>query len=225
MENPPGKSNEHEAACARIVRHFSRPALRHYVSSKLRSDPVYRAVYKILHGSNKPLLDVGCGVGLLAFYLRERNCSQPIIGIDIDARKIEQAKTVAAASNPNVEFRVNAAEQMPTNFSGDIVLLDLLHYLPFGEQKSFLKNLAKRVAPGGHLIIRESPRDRSARFWITYLAEKFAQAISWSWKAPLHFPSHSEINEPFAESEFERKSRPLWGRTPFNNHIFIFRRR
>ena len=225
MENPQGKSNEHETACARIAAHFSRPALRHYVRSKLRSDPVYQAVYKILHGSNNSLFDIGCGVGLLAFYLRERNCSQPIISIDIDARKIERAKTVAAASYLNVEFRGHAAEQIPANFSGDIVLLDLLHYLPLEEQKSLLKSLATRVAPGGHLIIRDSPRDRTARYWITFLAEKFAQAISWNWKAPLHFPSEPELNEPFDESEFERTSRSLWGQTPFNNHIFIFRRR
>ena len=59
---------------------------------------------------------------------------------------------------------------------------------------------------------------------MTWLAEKFAQAISWNLAASLHFPSRASIDGVFSAREFERESRPLWGASPFNNHIFIFRR-
>jgi hypothetical protein len=75
------------------------------------------------------------------------------------------------------------------------------------------------------LVIRDCPHDNSARFWMTRAAEKFAQAISWNLDSPLHFPSRASIDDVFDAAKFERESRPLWGTSPFNNHIFIFRRR
>jgi hypothetical protein len=60
---------------------------------------------------------------------------------------------------------------------------------------------------------------------MTCVAEKFAQAISWNLNTSFHFPSRERIAEAFDEREFEHESRPLWGKLPFNNQLFIFRRR
>ena len=46
---------------------------------------------------------------------------------------------------------------------------------------------------------------------MTWVAEKFAQAVSWNLNTSLHFPSRERIAEAFHENEFERESRPLWG--------------
>jgi len=100
----------------------------------------------------------------------------------------------------------------------------VLHYLPQRAQTALLSRLAERVAPGGVLIIRDAPREMRPRYWITWLAEKFAQAISWNIDRTLHFPSRGSIEGVFDGDDFERESRPLWGGLPFNNHIFIFRR-
>ena len=54
-------------------RAFCATLAAHYAGRKLRRDPIFPAAYELLRESNEPLLDVGCGVGLLAFYLRERN--------------------------------------------------------------------------------------------------------------------------------------------------------
>ena len=87
-----------------------------------------------------------------------------------------------------------------------------------------LERLVPRVAPGGMLVIRDCPRDDNARFWLTFLAERFAQTTTWIVSTPLHFPTRERIFSPFPPNEFSRSVAPLWGRTPFNNHLFIFRR-
>ena len=120
-------------------------------------------------------------------------------------------------------FAVRMSKGRFRTFSGEIALFDVLHYLPLAEQTALLSRLAKCVAPGGSLVIRDCPRDNSARFWMTYVAEKFAQAVSWNLNTSLHFPSRELITEAFNENEFERESRPLWGTSPFNNHLFVFR--
>ena len=224
MESRRENAAEHQNACARVALQFPSRWLRHYVRGKLRSDRIYSAAYDLLGHSAEPILDVGCGVGLLAFYLRERACAQPILGLDLDARKIGYGTAVAARGYRDVELRLQNVEETLPDFRGNVALFDVLHYLPARAQRALLSQLARRVAPGGMLIIRDSIREMRPRYWMTWLAEKFAQTISWNVDRALHFPSRRSIDDVFDNGEFKRESRPLWGRSPFNNHIFIFRR-
>jgi 2-polyprenyl-3-methyl-5-hydroxy-6-metoxy-1,4-benzoquinol methylase len=203
---------------------FRRRWLRHYVSGKLRRDQIYPTAYELLRSSSEPILDVGCGVGLLGFYLRERACGQPVIGLDVDARKIRCGAEIAAEHYRDVQLRLQDVGETIPDFSGNVTLFDVLHYLPYERQTALLTRLAECVPPGGVLIIRDCPRAAGPRYWITWLAEKFAQTISWNLNSALHFPSRASIDNVFGASEFERESRPLWGASPFNNHLFVFRR-
>jgi len=225
MENRPDDVSEHGPACARVVTQFPQRWLRGYVRSKLRRDPVYPAAYELFRGSDEPILDIGCGVGLLAFYLRERGCRQPILGLDIDARKIRQGGEIAAARYRDVDLRHHDVQEPIDGFTGNVALFDVLHYLSPTEQAALLSRLAPCVGPRGLLIVRDCPRDQSVRFWMTWLAEHFAQLISWNLNTPLHFPPRERITAAFNEAEFERESRPLWGGTPFNNQLLVFARK
>lgn len=224
MKNRNGDVTAHESACASVASRFHSRLLRGYVARKLRTDPVYPAVYELMHASAEPVLDVGCGVGLLAFYLRERGFQNPIIGLDRDSRKIREANRIARALYNELLFRDQDAQELSLPFSGNIALLDLLHYLPPTNQKILLLRLADRVANGGVLVLRDCPRDPGIRYWLTYLAEKFGQRISWNVATPLYFPSRTSIRENFRNEDFSSETKPLWGGTPFNNHLFIFRR-
>lgn len=217
-------ATSHAAACTRVAALFRQRWLRHYVSSKLRSDPVFARVGDVLQDSTEPLLDVGCGVGLLPFYLRERGFRPAILGLDTDARKLRPARLVAAHYE-QIEFaQQDVREPLPV-FAGNVAVLDVVHYLSPPEQQALLSSLAARVRPGGVLLLRETPRDGSARFWMTHVGECFAQAISWNIGVPLQFPTRAALNAPFTEQEFTRAEEPSWGGTPFNNRLFTFRRR
>lgn len=225
METPIRNAPEHESACAQVAARFQQRWLRHYVRGKVRHDEIYSTAYELLRSSENPILDIGCGVGLLAFYLRERGCRVPVLGLDVDERKIGCGAEIAATRYEDVELRFQDVQETLPGFSGNITLFDVLHYLPHAAQTALLSRLAGCVAPGGMLIIRDCPREPRPRFWMTFVAEKFAQAVSWNLSAPLHFPTRASLNDIFPAREFERETRPLWGTSPFNNHIFIFRRR
>jgi 2-polyprenyl-3-methyl-5-hydroxy-6-metoxy-1,4-benzoquinol methylase len=215
---------EHEKACDRVARRFQSRLLYQYVARKLRSDPAYPAAYNSIHSSPEPLLDVGCGLGLLGFYLRERGFENPIIGLDRDLRKIRAAQQIAA-NYTQMELHAQDVRGTLTGFRGNIAVIDVLHYLTPSDQSDLLAGLAERVAPDAVLILRDCPRDGGWRYLATFMAEKFAQLISWNVSTPLHFPDRESILKNFAPNEFEREVRPLWGTTPFNNHLFTFRRR
>ena len=214
---------EHEQTCARVASRFGERWLRIYAWRKLRSDPIFPAAFELLANSTQPLVDVGCGVGLLAFYLRERNFRPPISGFDCDRRKIERASAAAKGRYCDLDFREQDVCD-PIGPRGNVVLFDLLHYLSPNEHSRLLERLAAQLAPGGLLMIRDCPRERGARFWLTQLAERFAQVTTWNVKGPLHFPTREQIFATFAPEKFAGTLRPLWGRTPFNNHLFVFRR-
>jgi SAM-dependent methyltransferase len=215
----------HEQACERVASLFARPWLRHYVASKLRSDPVFPAVWEVFRDSREPILDVGCGVGLLPFYLRERGVEQPIIGVDADARKVREAQKVSRSRYADLEFIEHDVSHQLADFRGNVALLDLLHYLPPARQQTLLVELVACVPSGCALLLRDCPRDGSLRFWMTRAGEVFAQTISWNLGVPLHFPTRESINAAFDEREFSRDEVPAYGSTPFNNRLFTFRRR
>lgn len=188
--------------------------LREYVRWKIRLDPVYAAVFERLRGSEQPLLDVGCGIGILALYLRARGFEAPIRGIDHDGRKIAIARTVM----PDAAFDVADARQA-TSGGSTIVLLDLLHYFRAEERAGIL---AAAAANATTVIIRDAIRDGSWRYRVTYLQEVFSRAVRWLRAERLRFPAREELMRPFAK--FDAEVVPLYGRTPFNNYLFVFKR-
>jgi len=185
--------------------------LRSYVRSKVANDPAYAAVLEHARG---PIVDVGCGAGVLAAYLRARGCDAPIHGIDHDARKIAVAQDLGIV---NATFE--AADVMTAELRDTVVLLDVLHYLDDDGRAALLRRAAANAEV---VIIREGVRDGSWRYRATYAAEVFARATRWLRAARLNFPTREQITGAF--DGFEAEIGPLWGRMPFNNYLFVFRR-
>jgi SAM-dependent methyltransferase len=199
----------------RVAARYPTRFLRHYVRGKISGDPLYGAVFERLRDSRDPILDVGCGAGFLALYLRERGISVPIRGIDHDGPKIAVACRVADES---MSFVVGDARDAG-EWSGTILMLDLLHYLDAEQQRQVLERAASRATM---VVIRDAVNDGSWRYRMTYAQELLARAIGWLNADRLHFPTREAITGPF--EGFESEVVPLWGRTPFNNYLFVFRR-
>jgi cyclopropane fatty-acyl-phospholipid synthase-like methyltransferase len=197
---------------------------RNYVASKLRTDPLYTALEAELRGSDMPLLDLGCGLGLLAFFLRAKGIDAPIYGLDYDPRKIDSARRAAVTSNSEgLSFAHHDARSGLPEHSGNVSILDILQFFTPSELRDLLELAASRVAPGGKLVIRSGLRDASWRFKITVLGDWLAKATFWMKAAPTHYPTVKDFEDiltPFGEVHIS----PLWGSTPFNNHLIILQR-
>lgn len=208
----------------RIAGYYPTRWNRCYLRSKLKSDPLYESVYEALKDSDYPLLDLGCGLGVLAFYLRERGLSFPIRGLDYDERKTTSANHVAEKlGEADCTFAHHDARQGLPEHRGNVTILDILQFFTPDEFDTLVGAAAERVAPGGKLVIRSGLKDDSTRFKITVAGDFFAKATFWMRSAPIHYPTTEDF-ERILSPHGKVAITPLWGPTPFNNHLIVMRK-
>jgi 2-polyprenyl-3-methyl-5-hydroxy-6-metoxy-1,4-benzoquinol methylase len=210
------------AALQAIARLCDRQWDYHYTRIKLATDPVYAAVAAELAGTALPALDVGCGMGLLAHYLRAAGMMSAMTGLDLDERKIRSARAMAERSGQQgLAFEVADAAGVLPPFSGHVVLLDMLQYLTPGQRHHLLTAAADRVAVGGRLIIRSGLQDASWRFRATIAGDWLARITCWMISLPLDYPTADELRTTLEPCGLSVSIRHLWGGTPFNNHLIV----
>ncbi len=195
---------------------------RWYVRIKMKTDPAYNAVIRELASSDLPLLDIGCGMGLLGLYLRAAGFQSPVTGIDFDAAKIAQGQTmIQRLGHQDLSLATgNALSDLPS-FSGNVVILDILQYFNADDRHQVLRSAMSRVAPGGKLIIRSGLKEASWRFRLTALTDAIAASAKWMKSPPLTYPTQSDFEGVLSSEGFESTVHPLWGRTPFNNYLIV----
>ena len=196
-----------------------------YSRTKLASDPLYPAVAEALRGSTAPLLDLGCGIGLLALALRHAGIELPYRGVDFDATKIAHARrAVGRAGLVDVAFDVvDLAQDLPRHY-GSVALLDVLQYLDAAAQARLLEGVIAMLAPGGRLVIRSGLDDGGARIRTTDAFDRFASRLGWMKTPPQRYPREAELRAAFERAGLRSTFRPLRGNTPFNNFLIVAER-
>jgi SAM-dependent methyltransferase len=196
--------------------------LREYVKWKVRMDPIYGSVLPRLPSNVAPLIDLGCGVGILPLVLREKGFRGPITGMDHDEGKIAVARAVSADLEAVDFIAADAREPLPR--SGNVVLFDVLHYFRDEEQRQILANVAAALPAGGVAIIRDGLREPNLRYWLTYYGEVFARANGWLKAERLNFPRREVFETAFPAPRFTIESHRLAGLLPTNNFLFVVTR-
>ena len=190
----------------------------HYARAKLGSDPLYPGVADALRGTNAPLLDLGCGIGLLAHALRAGGIALPYRGVDNDAPKIAQARQAAAnAGLADAAFEVvDLAAGMPAH-RGSVAILDVLQFVDPGVQDAMLDGAVAMLAPGARLVIRTGLDDGSWRARFTRRVDDFSRVLGWMNAGAKRYPDADALRARFDAAGLVSEFVPLYGRTPFNN--------
>lgn len=190
----------------------------HYALAKLRTDPLYPGVVDALRGTRAPLLDLGCGIGLLAHALRAHGNDLPYRGLDNDRPKVARARRAAErAGLREVSFdAVDLADGAPAH-RGSVAILDVLQFVDPAVQEAMLDATVAMLVPGARLVIRTGLDDGSRRARITRGVDGFSRLLGWMNAGPRRYPDADALRARFSAADLRAEFTPLYGDTPFNN--------
>ena len=120
--------------------------------------------FRPLEGKNA--LDVGCGAGLLAEPLARLGAK--VTAIDAAAELIAAAKAHAEGQGLAIDYRASTAEALDGQF--DLVTsMEVIEHV--ADPQAFVSSLARRLAPGGLLILSTPNKTGLSKLLTITLAE------------------------------------------------------
>ncbi len=196
-----------------------------HARAKFATDPMYAAVAGALAGSTAPLLDLGCGIGLLAQFLRAHGVAVDYLGVDNDEGKVAAASAAARAANlDGVRFAcMDLARDFPQH-RGSVTLLDVLQYLDEPERVHLLEAASACIVPDGRLVIRTGLEDGNWRTRFTRGIDRVAASVHWMNTGPRGYPTRAMLETLLARLGMRTSLYACAGRLPFNNWLIIAER-
>jgi SAM-dependent methyltransferase len=206
-----------------------------FARGKLRMDPVYRATLAPeALPSGGTLVDVGCGQGLTLALLAEarlafedgtwpRHWPPPprfdrIVGIETRRRVAAIARHALEGDADVIEGDARTVALEPARA---VLLFDVLHLLPPGDQESLIASIADRLEPDGVLLVREADAGGGWRFTAVRAGNRFKAFVMGTWPQQSFHPRPiAEWRDCFARHGFAVNAQPMDEGTPFANVLF-----
>jgi cyclopropane fatty-acyl-phospholipid synthase-like methyltransferase len=206
-----------------------------FARGKLSGDPVFQAMLErgLLLGRGH-ILDLGCGQGLLASWLRAaRLCYQSgswpqgwppaptprsTRGIELMLRDVERAR---AALGPTCEISQGDIRSADFGTTDAVVILDVLHYMTREEQLQVLKRVRAALPARGLLLMRIGDADGGLRFLYSQWVDKLVMLSRGHSSVNTHCRSAAQWREVVRECGFEVQATPMSEGTRFANVLLI----
>ncbi len=127
----------------------------------------FNKIEKLISKSGN-ILDFGCGIGILSNLLALTSKERKVVGIDNNRKAIMKGEKVGKDIE-NINF-INSINKTEKKFK-DIILIDVLHHIPYKKQKEILINLKERLDINGKLIIQDIDKNSFPKYLIGYLID------------------------------------------------------
>jgi len=191
-----------------------------YVAGKMAWDPVFPMARREIVMRNRPVIDIGCGIGLLGISMRAAGITNRYRGTDIVPWKVNKGKdAVRYYGFEEVGFDVVDALSTRIPPGATVCMFDVLHYLDPDAQVAMLGRLADAAESGSLVLLRTGLRGTGWRYVFTFIEELWTRATGWIRGGAINFPSRESIESFFAGRGLRIDITPLWGRTPFASYL------
>jgi 2-polyprenyl-6-hydroxyphenyl methylase / 3-demethylubiquinone-9 3-methyltransferase len=167
---------------------------------------------------DKPVLDVGCGGGILSESMARAGAR--VLGIDLSRAVLDVAELHALEGNVAVEYRAIAAEELAQERPGafDLVTcMEMLEHVP--DPAASVKALAALVKPGGDVIVSTINRNPLAFAVAIVGAEYIARVLPRGTHEYLKFIRPSELARWGREAQLELRDLTGIAYNPFTRSL------
>ena len=209
----------------------------HFARGKLRGDPVFPALLQPgLLPMRARLLDLGCGQGLLAAWLRAAArlhaaaawpAQQPAPPTVRSYRGIElmQADVARARDALGPDCGVSQGDIRAADFGRHdaVVILDVLHYLDYAQQEAVLRRARAALAPGGVLLLRIGDAASGIAFRYSTWVDRVVTRLRGHRGAQLYCRDRSSWIAQLHGLGFDVQALPMSRGTGFANVLLVAR--
>jgi ubiquinone/menaquinone biosynthesis C-methylase UbiE len=113
---------------------------------------VVAAIVPLVGGMAAPVIaDVGCGTGRLLLRLRAALPAASLVGVDPSAGMISVARSKSELQG--VRLEVGSSESLPLDSASCDVLVSTVSFHHWSDQAGGLRDVARVLRPGGHLLL------------------------------------------------------------------------
>ncbi|MCP3060698.1 methyltransferase domain-containing protein [Myxococcus sp. K38C18041901] len=138
---------------ARSYERYVRPTLqRALLRQPLDPDSEYLLYRSLLGTPDGPVLDLGCGTGLVARRLAREPGFPPVAGQDVSPAMLEEGMAQAREAGATVDFLRAKAPYLPFQDGalGAVLMVDSLHYVE--DLGRLMLEVARALRPGGRWV-------------------------------------------------------------------------
>jgi 2-polyprenyl-3-methyl-5-hydroxy-6-metoxy-1,4-benzoquinol methylase len=212
----------------------------HFARGKLSGDPVFTEIFRLgLIAPAAHVVDIGCGQGLLSAWLMAaqtlgRSAQWPadwaaaplgvsVQGIELMRADVLRAQQALAANSDRYAFEVGDMCTTAFDKAQVVVILDVLHYVPYAAQDEVLARVRNALAPKGLLILRIGNADGGLGFTVSNWVDRlifFARGHSTS---KLYCRTEIDWTAALKKLGFQVEAKPMSQGTPFSNVLLLAR--
>lgn len=211
-----------------------------WARGKLKHDPAFEGLLDhALLPDNARVLDLGCGRGLLAswFLAAERlnhegrwtDASRPPSGLSFRGVELvaPEVDCGMAALTPlygdRVKLEAGDMRQAETAGTDVVVILDVLHYVPYADQDCVLDKIRATLGSGGVFITRIGDAKAGLRFRISQIVDRFASFVQGHRLSRMWCRTLPEWVQALESRGFVVQTLPMSAGTPFANVMIVSR--
>ena len=209
-------------------------------SSLPASWPATRRISAILERGllqrRKRVLDLGCGLGLLAATLRaaelcsqrgewpaswpEAPCAASIRGIELKAATVERARNALGGWADIVQGDIRVAD---FGAADAVIVLDVLHYIEADAHRALLERVHQALHPAGLLLLRVGDAAAGLRFQHQPMVGPYRVAGARLRSEATALPEPCAVVRLARRCGFESQAIPMSEGTPFANVLLCAR--
>ena len=214
----------------------------HFARGKLGGDPAFAHFLAtgLLTGHTR-ILDIGSGQGLLASWLLAAQASAArgdwpagwpaapkvshVRGIELMAHDVARAEGALAPAVRAGQARFLQADMCNADFGQTeaIVILDVLHYVPFAAQDEVLQRVQSALSPDGVLLLRVGDAAAGLPFAFSNWVDHVVTTLRGHRLGTLYCRRLSEWKTALEKLGFAVEAQAMSQGTPFANVLLVAR--